>query len=287
VNRNKRDISILDLKASALKIRRLILETTHHAGAGHTGGSLSMVEILTALYFRIMHIDPKNSKMEDRDRFILSKGHATPGYYSTLALRGYFPIDELQTFDSMGTRLQAHPDMNKCPGVDYSTGSLGQGLSIGTGMAMGGAAAGRDFYTFVLMGDGEQQEGQVWEAAMFAGKREVKRIVAIIDYNKVQLAGRTAETLDLEPLTEKWEAFNWKVLNCDGNDMSMVLDAIEKAAALSEQGPVVVIAHTIKGKGISFMENTPVWHGKAPNDDELALALVELEYSESSEAAHV
>jgi len=267
---------IRELELLAKQMRYLILRTTHTAGVGHTGGSLSMVEILIALYFRVMNIDPKYPGMKERDRFILSKGHATPGFYSALALRGFFPEEELTTFDQRGTRLQAHPDMHKCPGVDYSSGSLGQGLSIGIGMARGGAAAGRKFCTFVLMGDGELQEGQVWEAAMYAGTRKVKRLIAIIDYNKFQLTAGTAETLDLEPLQDKWEAFNWQVLSCMGNDMESVTAAQEQAVKLSEHGPVVIIAHTVKGKGVSFMEGTHTWHGKAPNVKEFAEALAEL-----------
>ncbi|MBI9100950.1 MAG: transketolase [Spirochaetales bacterium] len=277
---------IRDLECKAKEIRYLILKTTHEAGAGHTGGSLSMTEIMTALFFNIMNIDSSNPTMEGRDRFILSKGHSTPGYYSTLALRGFFPESELSTFDRIDSRLQAHPDMNKCPGVDYSTGSLGQGLSIGIGIAQGGAAAGRSFHTFVLIGDGESQEGQVWEAAMYAGASKVKRIVAIVDYNKVQLAATTAQTLDLEPLADKWTAFGWNVLECDGNDMAEVLQTISKAVAQDGEGPVVVLAHTVKGKGVSFMEGKFQWHGKAPDIDEYRRALHELGCSDALEAVN-
>jgi len=267
---------ISKLKQVAVDLRYLILKTTYTAGAGHTGGSLSMVEIMTGLYFKVMDIDPEQPLMEGRDRFILSKGHSTPGYYSTLALRGFFPKSELLTFDQVGSILQAHPDMHKCPGVDYSTGSLGQGLSIGIGMALGGEAAGKRFNTFVLLGDGESQEGQVWEAAMYAGSNKVRRLIAIVDYNKVQLAARTAETLDLEPLDQKWKAFNWTVLQCNGNKIEEVLSSLDQAVLLSQKGPVVILAHTIKGKGISFMEDRFEWHGKAPNKEELTRALVEL-----------
>lgn len=267
---------ISELESLAVDLRYLILKTTHNAGAGHTGGSLSMVEILSCLYFHIMNIDPDDPAKEERDRFILSKGHTTPGYYSTLARRGYFPESELKTFDQVGSKLQAHPDMNKCPGVDYSSGSLGQGLSIGIGMALGGQAAGRQFNTFVLMGDGESQEGQVWEAAMYAGAHKVKNIIAIVDYNKVQLAAKTADTLDLEPLDQKWKAFNWSVLQCDGNSMKEVLKTLLHAVDMSRKGPVALLAHTTKGKGISFMEDTFEWHGKAPNKEELKQALKEL-----------
>jgi len=267
---------ITKLEKLANKIRCFILKTTYNAGAGHMGGSLSMAEIMAGLFFHVMNIDPENISMEDRDRFILSKGHATPGYYSTLALRGFFSELELTTFDQVDSRLQAHPDMNKCPGVDYSSGSLGQGLSIGIGIAVGGAAAGRKFNTFVLLGDGESQEGQVWEAAMYAGANNVKRIIAIVDYNKVQLAAKTAKTLDLEPFDQKWKAFNWKVLQCDGNDMKETLRTLNKAVTIGQDDPVVILAHTVKGKGVSFMEDRFQWHGKAPNEEEYIQALTEL-----------
>jgi transketolase len=271
---------IAELEGLARELRFLILKTTHTAGAGHTGGSLSMVEILTSLYFHIMNIDPEDPSMEDRDRFILSKGHSTPGYYSALALRGYFPESELASFDRIDSRLQAHPDMNKCPGVDYSTGSLGQGLSIGIGMALGGQAAGKKFNTFVLLGDGESQEGQVWEAAMYGGAHKVRNIIAMVDYNKVQLAARTADTLDLYPLDQKWKAFNWSVLQCDGNNMTELLKTLKEAVEMSREGPVVLLAHTIKGKGISFMEDSFEWHGKAANAEEYRNALEELSYQD-------
>lgn len=267
---------IIELEKIANDIRYYILKTTYNAGAGHMGGSLSMADIMSALFFNIMNIDPENIAMEERDRFILSKGHATPGYYSTLALRGFFPESELATFDQVDSRLQAHPDMHKCPGVDYSSGSLGQGLSIGIGMAVGGAAAGRKFNTFVMLGDGECQEGQVWEAAMYAGANKVKRIIAIVDYNKVQLAGKTAETVDIEPLGRKWEAFNWLVFQCNGNDMEETLNILQKAVVACQAGPVVILAHTVKGKGISFMEDQFQWHGKAPDKKEYIRAITEL-----------
>ena len=269
-------VLIKELERRAKEIRYLILKTAHEAGAGHVGGSLSMAEIMTALYFNVMTIDPENPAMEERDRFILSKGHASPGYYSTLASRGYFPEEELATFDRVDSRLQAHPDMNKCPGVDYSAGSLGQGLSIGLGMARGGRDAGKNFTTFVLMGDGEIQEGQVWEAAMWGGAAKVKGIVAIVDYNKVQLAATTAATLDLEPLADKWRAFGWHVLECEGNDMGRMAETLEEAKSLSSEGPAAVLAHTVKGRGVSFMEGRFQWHGKAPNREEFHKALAEL-----------
>jgi transketolase len=264
------------LERVAREIRLSIIRTTHAAGCGHTGGSLSEVEILTALYFRIMNIDPSRPGMPDRDRFILSKGHSTPGYYSVLARRGYFPESVLETFDRVGSMLQGHPDMRKTPGVDMSTGSLGQGLSVGIGMALGGAANRQSFMTWVLLGDGELQEGQVWEAAMYAGSHRVRRLVAVVDLNRVQLVGRTAEVLDLEPLADKWRAFGWQVRECDGHVMAEVIEALEAAKADSLEGPSVVIAHTVKGKGVSFMEGRYEWHGKAPNDEEYEKAFREL-----------
>lgn len=266
----------MDLVYWARKIRELILKTTHNAGCGHTGGSLSEVEILTALFFRVMDIDTGEARKIDRDRFILSKGHATPGYYSTLALRGFFPIDEMNHFDTVGSILQAHPDMHKCPGVDFSSGSLGQGLSVGAGMAQGLTATGIGGTVFVLVGDGESQEGQIWEAAMYCGATRVRNIVCIVDYNKVQLASSTADAVSLEPLADKWKAFNWEVMECDGHDMTEIVDTISNAKKHSALGPVVVIAHTVKGKGVSFMEGKYQWHGKAPNEEEFEAAIKEI-----------
>lgn len=273
-------VELARLKTKAMVLRRLVLETTHHAGMGHTGGSLSEADILVALYFSVLRgIDPAKPDLPGRDRFILSKGHASPGLYAALALRGYFPIEELATFDELGTRLQSHPDMHKAPGVDFSTGSLGQGLSIGVGLAL----ASRDdpghggFATFVLLGDGELQEGQVWEAALYAGARALPRLVAIVDANGVQLASRTDEAVGLEPLAEKWRAFGWQCVEVDGHDLGALLPALESARVASARGPVAVIARTVKGKGVTFMEGKCEWHGKAPNDAELAQALAELE----------
>jgi len=268
--------SPLELDLVARDLRRLIIETAHSAGAGHTGGSLSEVEILTALYFSFLNIDPQRPDWEDRDRFILSKGHASLGYYAALAQRGYFPIEELKTFDRVDTHLQAHPDMHKCKGVDFSTGSLGQGLSIGVGIALGAHKKNKKFRTVVLLGDGECQEGQVWEAAMFAGSKHMKRLIAIVDYNRVQLSNKVDENLSLEPFAFKWEAFGWNVLFADGHAIADLLSALSRAASITEYAPVVIIAKTIKGKGISFMEGKFEWHGKAPNDQEYADALKEL-----------
>jgi len=270
---------VSELKANARAIRRLILQTTHHAGMGHTGGSLSETDILTALFFQVMRNRDIANKQVNRDRFILSKGHSTPGYYSTLALRGYFPTATLDTFDSLGSILQGHPDMHKPPGVDMSSGSLGQGLSCGIGIQLA-AASDPDMAgvrTFVLMGDGEIQEGQVWEAALYAGARKVKGLVGIVDMNGVQLAASTADTLPLEPIVDKWRAFGWTVFDVDGHDMESLVATLEDAREAAADGPVAVIARTVKGKGVSFMEGRHEWHGKAPNDKEFELAIQEIE----------
>ncbi|MBU0927172.1 MAG: transketolase [Spirochaetes bacterium] len=267
------------LAAKARELRRLVLRTTHKAGMGHTGGSLSEADLLVALYFRVMRgLDPGSPGKPDRDRFILSKGHATPGYYSALALRGYFPESALETFDELGTILQAHPDMHKTPGVDMSSGSLGQGLSCALGMAEASRRSPGlgSFRAFVLMGDGELQEGQVWEAALYAGSKKAPFVVAIVDYNGVQLASRTDEAVGLEPLADKWRSFGWTAIETDGHDMGRLVAALEEARELSAGGPVVVIARTVKGKGVSFMEGKYEWHGKAPNDAQFAEAMKEL-----------
>lgn len=257
-------------------LREEILVMTNRVNNGHVGGSLSEADILTALYFDVMNIRPDEPEWSERDRFILSKGHSTPGYYAVLSKRGYFPGELLETFDQTDTKLQAHPDMHKCPGVDFSTGSLGQGLSIGIGIASGAGLLNKNFRTFVLLGDGESQEGQVWEALMYGGAMHVKHLIAIFDYNKVQLSCTMADSVNIAPLTEKLQAFNWQVIETDGHDMEALVPALQKAAALSDLGPVAVVANTVKGKGVSFMENDYHWHGKAPNDQELQQALAEL-----------
>ncbi|HBR01933.1 MAG TPA: transketolase [Ruminiclostridium sp.] len=261
----------------ANNLRKVVLKSANNAGTGHVGGSLSEIDILTALYFSVLNIDPSNPDWENRDRFILSKGHASLGLYSVLAERGYFSKELLDTFDQTGTKLQGHPDMNKCPGIDFSTGSLGQGLSIGIGISIGAELRKKNFKTFVLIGDGESQEGQVWEALMYAGVRKVKNLVAIFDYNKVQLSSMIQDNIDLEPFAEKISAFNWNVIEMNGHDMGPLESSLKKAYHLSGGGPVAVIAHTIKGKGVSFMENKFEWHGKAPDSRQLAEALAELE----------
>ena len=255
-------------------LRGLVVETLCHAQAGHPGGSLSAAEILTALFFSVMRVDPQDPEWEGRDRFILSKGHAAPVYYAALARRGYFPAEMLQTYDELDSLLQGHPDM-RCPGVDMSSGSLGQGLSVGLGMALGARLKAIDARVFVLLGDGELQEGQVWEAAMAAAKYGADNLVAIIDDNRIQLMGDTATIMSVEPIAEKWRAFNWHVLEVDGHDPVAIVDAC--AAAGREKGrPTVIIARTIKGRGVSFMENTHAWHSALVTDDLKEQALAEL-----------
>ncbi|HET6414177.1 MAG TPA: transketolase [Anaeromyxobacter sp.] len=265
------------LEALARNMRRRVLETIHRAGAGHIGGSLSEMEILVELYFSFLRLDPRNPGWEDRDRFILSKGHASAGYYAVLSERGFFPLEVLRSYEREGGSLQAHPDMRKCPGVDYSTGSLGQGLSIGIGIALGGMLRGQNYRTVVLLGDGECQEGQVWEAAMFAGTRRVRRLIAIVDSNGVQLSTTVREGMSLEPFDRKWAAFNWRVMTVDGHNLAALHETLREAGRVGEEGPVAILARTVKGKGVSFMENRYEWHGRAPNDAELARALKDLE----------
>jgi len=275
----KKDID--SLRKLTTEMRKTILRMTNKAGAGHVGGSLSELEILTALYFSIMKIDPQNPLWPDRDRFILSKGHATPGYYTALAYRGYFPMNLLDTFDSCDSKLQAHPDMHKCPGVDYSTGSLGQGISIGLGMAVAAEKQCKDYTVFVLIGDGEAQEGQVWEALMFAAANWIKHIVFIFDANNVQLASINKAGTDADALIRKLEGFDIVALDVEnGNDLNVLIPLLDEAVNISRDGPVAVVARTTKGKGVSFMEGTFQWHGRAPNNEELAQALGELENGE-------
>ncbi len=275
---NKLSLEELDvLKQICRDVRKMIINTTADAGCGHAGGSLSEVEILVALYFRIMCIDHKNPQWPKRDRFTLSKGHASVGYYSVLAKRGYFHEKNLAQFDCIDSMLQGHPCMLKTPGVDMSTGSLGQGLSTAIGMVLGRDKRGFEFMVYVLLGDGELQEGQIWEAAMYAGAHKLAGLIAIIDYNKVQLSGAVKDTLDLEPLAAKWQAFGWQTLECDGHDLADVISTIDQARDLAATGPIVVIAHTVKGKGVSFMEDKYQWHGQCPNDEQRHQALAEID----------
>jgi transketolase len=264
-------------------IRRAVLRAVHHAGAGHIGGVLSAADMLAALYFEILNVDPKRPHWPDRDRFILSKGHCAIGLYAVLALRGYFPIDELDTFDAIDSRLQGHPDMTKLPGLDMSTGSLGQGLSPGVGMALAARRLGNTFHTWVMLGDGEIQEGQIWEAAFAAARYRLDNLTAILDWNHLQQFGWAthdgyASIARLDPATNpraKWEAFGWNAIECDGHDVSAFISACREAMAHSGQ-PSIVIASTIKGKGVSFMENDYTWHSRPLSADDIARAEEEL-----------
>jgi transketolase len=255
-------------------LRGLVIETLCHTQAGHPGGSLSAAEIITALFFSVMRIDPQNPEWDERDRFILSKGHAAPIYYAALTRRGFFPEEMLQTYDELDSLLQAHPDM-QCPGVDMSSGSLGQGLSVGLGMALGLRLKAIDARVFVLLGDGELQEGQVWEAAMAAPKFGLDNLVAIVDDNGVQLMGPTADIMPVDAIAEKWRAFNWNVLDVDGHDPAAIVDACA-AARHAEGRPTIILARTVKGKGVSFMEDTCTWHSAAVTEDVRERALAEL-----------
>lgn len=267
--------SILALKIKAAQLRLELIDMLYKAQSGHPGGSLSEIEILVALYYRLMNIDPENPCRYDRDRFILSKGHAAPGLYAVLADRGFFPREQLDNLRQAGSILQGHPCMAKTPGIDFSSGSLGQGLSVGAGIALAMKMRRISSHVYVLLGDGELNEGQVWEAAMFAAKMKLDNLTAIIDYNKVQLDGAIEEIMPLGSLVKKWDAFNWNTLEISGHNMEEVLDSL--SAARSHLGePSVVIANTVKGKGVSFMENKHQWHGKPINKDEYRMARQEL-----------
>lgn len=266
----------LELKKIANNVRKGIVTSVHSAKAGHPGGSLSAADIFTYLYFEEMNIDPKNPKMENRDRFVLSKGHTAPGLYSALANRGYFPVEELTTLRKLGSRLQGHPCMQDTPGVDMSSGSLGQGISAAAGMALSAKLDNRDFRVYTLLGDGEIQEGQVWEAAMFAGSRKLDNLVVIVDNNGLQIDGPIDEVNSPYPIGAKFEAFNFNVVEIDGHDFDQIADAFKQAKECKGK-PTAIIMKTIKGKGVSFMENQVSWHGSAPNDEQCKQALEELE----------
>jgi transketolase len=268
-------LSIPEMQAVTKKLRRHIVSMIGKAGSGHPGGSLSAVEILTALYFRVMNHRPEDPHWPDRDRFILSKGHAAPVLYATLAECGYFPVEELLTLRQLDSRLQGHTDRKLTPGVEMSAGSLGQGLSFSVGVALAGRLDKKDYTVYALLGDGECDEGQVWEAAMAAAHFKVDNLVAIIDKNGLQIDGWTRDVMNLDPLNGKWAGFGWEVLDIDGHDLEQVIGALEKAKKVRGR-PAVIIAHTIKGKGVSFMENNVAFHGNAPNAEQLAQALKEL-----------
>lgn len=263
------------LNETALEIRRSIIRSVYAAGSGHPGGSLSAVEIMTALYFEKMKIDPKNPKWEERDRFILSKGHAAPVLYAALAEKGFFPKEELLKLRHVDAMLQGHPDMKGTPGVEMSTGSLGQGFSTSIGMALGAKLDQRSNRIYVLLGDGEVQEGIVWEAAMAAAHYQLDNLTAFMDYNGLQIDGNTDEVMNINPITDKWKSFGWNVVAIDGHDYDQIFDALEKAESTKNQ-PTVIIAKTVKGKGVSFMENQAGWHGNAPKKEEAEKALEEL-----------
>ncbi len=271
----KKTSNVQQLGAIAKQIRREIVEMITHAKSGHPGGSLSAVEILVTLFFDVMRHDPSNPKWPDRDRFILSKGHAAPVLYSVLAECGYTPKDQLNSLRKLGSIYQGHPDVRFIPALEASTGSLGEGLSIGIGMALAAKLDRRPSRSYIVLGDGEIQEGQIWEAAMFAGDKKVDNLVAIVDYNHIQLDGFVDDILPLEPVAEKWRAFNWHAIDVDGHD----IPALQQAFAEAERTPgrpTAIVAHTIKGKGVSFMENNPKFHGVAPTQEEMEKALAEL-----------
>lgn len=266
----------LELEKMANEIRKDIVTAVHSAKSGHPGGSLSSADIFTYLYFEEMNVDPANPKWEDRDRFVLSKGHVAPGLYSTLAEKGYFPKEDLKTLRHTGSYLQGHPDMKHIPGIDMSSGSLGQGVSVAVGMAAAGKYDKKDYRVYTLTGDGEIQEGQIWEAAMWAGHRKLDNLVVIVDNNNLQIDGSVEDVCSPYPIDKKFEAFNFHVINIDGNDFDQI-DAAFKEAKATKGMPTAIIAHTVKGKGVSFMENQVGWHGTAPNDEQYAVAMEELE----------
>jgi transketolase len=272
-----KSLTIEEMQALSKQIRRDIITMIGTAGSGHPGGSLSAVEILTALYFKIMRHNPADPHWEDRDRFILSKGHAAPVLYATLSRSGYLPEEELCTLRKIGSRLQGHPECHKTPGVEMSAGALGQGLSFGIGVALSGRLNRQEYYTYILLGDGECDEGQVWEAAMSAAHFHLDKLIAIVDNNGIQIDGWNKDVMNIDPLPDKWKSFNWNVFEVNGHDLFQLIDAFEQAIQTQNGKPGVIIAHTVKGKGVSFMENTADFHGKAPNAEEMKKALKELE----------
>jgi transketolase len=267
--------SLEELQSTAKRVRREIIEMIGAAGSGHPGGSLSAVELIVELYFDYMRIDPKNPKWPDRDRFILSKGHAAPVLYAVMAEAGYTPIDKLNTLRKLGSIYQGHPDIRFIPSLEASTGSLGEGLSLALGMGFAARMDGRPYRTYVMLGDGEVQEGQIWEAAMAGAFHKLDNVVCIVDHNLIQLDGFVKDIMDIEPLADKWRAFGWHTIELDGHDFPAVQDAYREAEATKGK-PTCIVAHTIKGKGVSFMENNPKFHGTAPTPAEVQMALQEL-----------
>lgn len=269
-------MEVLELKQIANEVRKGIVTAVHSAKSGHPGGSLSAADIMTYLYFVEMNVDPKEPKKADRDRFILSKGHVAPALYSTLAHKGYFPVEDLKQLRKTGSYLQGHPDMKGIPGVDMSSGSLGQGISVAAGMALSAKLSDESYRVYTLLGDGEIQEGQVWEAAMFAGFRKLDNLVVIVDNNNLQIDGSIDEVCSPYPIDEKFRAFNFHVINVDAHDFTELAAAFEEAKKTKGQ-PTAIIAKSVKGKGVSFMENKAQWHGSAPNDEQFEIAIADLE----------
>ena len=267
--------TIQELNEIARKVRIDALRGIYSVGAGHPGGSFSVTDILVSLYFNVMNIDPENPQMEGRDRLVLSKGHAAPALYATLAHRGYFDPEELLTLRKIGSRLQGHPSMELCPGVEMSTGSLGQGFSVAVGMAIADKLDGKDRRTFVVTGDGELQEGIIWEAALSAAKYGLDKLICVVDWNNLQIDGVVDKVKKVSPIDDKFRAFGWETFVCDGHDMQALLDTYQKAMSVKGK-PVCIVAKTQKGHGVSFMEDQAGWHGKAPNDEQMAQAMTEL-----------
>ena len=264
-----------ELSITACKVRMGVIEGTHCAKSGHPGGPLSAADIMTYLYFSQMNVDPQNPNKPDRDRFVLSKGHVAPALYATLAHRGFFPVEELKTLRKIGSRLQGHPDMKKIPGVDMSSGSLGQGISAACGMAKAAKLTGADYRVYAMLGDGEIQEGQVWEAAMFASHYQLDNLCVLVDNNGLQIDGNSKDVMSPYPIDKKFEAFGFHVINIDGHDFDQIEAAYKEACTIKGK-PTAIIAKTVKGKGVSFMENQASWHGTAPNDEQYEIAMKEL-----------
>lgn len=275
-SKKEKKMNKLELQKKAVEVRKGIITGVFNAKSGHPGGSLSAADLFTYLYFEEMNVNPDNPEDPERDRFVLSKGHTAPGYYAALALKGFFPVSDLETLRHVGSYLQGHPDKKHTPGVDMSSGSLGQGLSVAVGMALSAKLKEKDYRTYCLCGDGEIQEGQIWEAAMFAGHRQLDNLCVIVDNNNLQIDGTVEEVCSPYPIDEKFKAFNFHVININGNDLDEI-DAAFKEARAHKGQPTAIIAHTVKGKGVSFMENNVGWHGKAPNADEYKIAMEELE----------
>ncbi|HOQ36905.1 MAG TPA: transketolase [Acetivibrio sp.] len=270
------EMRLSELRRYSTIIRKHIIEEVYHAASGHPGGSLSCADIITVLYFDEMRVDAKNPGWEDRDRFVLSKGHCSPALYGALAEKGFFPKEELLRFRHIDSYLEGHPSMKMVPGVDMSTGSLGQGISAAVGMAIAGKLDKKDYYVYVLLGDGEIQEGQVWEALMSAAHYKLNNLIAFLDHNRLQIDGNITEVLSPEPVEEKFRAFGWEVINIDGHDHEQIINAIRKAKTVVDK-PVMIVADTIKGKGVSFMENNADWHGSPPNKEQRDKAIAELD----------